>query len=219
LSAHAFNMRSFVFLNEARVHILGIDENEIGAIAAIKSSISGTEAFLEEMRQIGVGYKKANHSSQNPMVKMALSLERAESNRLSIKKKIQIAYEALSNKRFERGNIPEYQRFCIVVDVRNELAHPKASVLNFTGSNMEPPKRERQLIRKIRSNGFSIDMGVHDWMAQVTNKKFALWSYQACLDVMRIVIEQIPYKNAIDSYKELYLLNLKDPEQWLETGR
>ncbi|NKC13835.1 MAG: hypothetical protein GKR94_17095 [Gammaproteobacteria bacterium] len=78
MEAHEFTMRSFAFLDEA------------GAKAAIKSSVSDVEAFLNEFRQIGFGYEKHDHSVRNPMVKMAKSLQEAEDRRASPKKKVQI---------------------------------------------------------------------------------------------------------------------------------
>ena len=214
MEAHGFTMRSFAFLDEARNLILSIDEKGSGAKAAVKSSVSAVEAFLNEFCQFGIGYEKHNHSIQNPMVKMAKELEKAESNRASPKRKVQVAYEALSGQRFKKGNTPEFQKFSIVVDVRNELTHPKASVLNISGNGIEPPKFEKLLIKKLKSNGFGKNNDSYDWITIIDNKDFALWAYQACIGVIGLVIEQIPYKNAIDSYKEMYSVNIPNPNQW-----
>ena len=214
MEAHGFTMRSFAFLEEARNQILSIDENGSGAKAAVKSSVSAVEAFLNEFCQFGMGYEKHNHSIKNPMVKMAKELEKAENNRASPKKKVQVAYEALSGQRFKKGNVPEFQRFSIVVDVRNELTHPKASVLNISGNGIEPPKFEKLLIKKLKSNGFGKSNDSYDWVTIIDNKDFALWAYRACIGVIGLVIEQIPYKNAIDSYKEMYSVNIPNPNQW-----
>ncbi|MHA3025491.1 hypothetical protein [Chromohalobacter israelensis] len=136
MEAHGFTMKSFAFLEDARNQILSIGENGSGAKAAVKSSVSAVEAFLNEFCQFGIGYEKHNHSIQNPMLKMAKDLEKAEANRASPKKKVKVAYEALSGGIFKKGSIPEFQRFCVVVDVRNELTHPKALVLNITVSGI-----------------------------------------------------------------------------------
>lgn len=214
MEAHGFTMRSFAFLEDARNQILSIDENGSGAKAAVKSSVSAVETFLNEFCQFGIGYEKQNHSIQNPMVKMAKDLEKAEASRASPKKKVQVAYEALSGERFKKGSIPEFQRFSVVVDVRNELTHPKASVLNISVSGIEPQKFEKLLIKKLKSNGFGKNNNSYDWVTIIDNKDFALWAYQACIGVIGIVIEQIPYKEAIESYKEMYSVNMPNPKQW-----
>jgi len=214
VEAHGFTMRSFAFLDEARVQILSIDIDGIGAKAAVKSSVSAVEAFLNEFCQIGFGYEKHNHSIRNPMVKMAKALQEAEDRRASPKKKIQVAYEALAGKKLKKGNTPNFQRFGIVLDVRNELAHPKASVLNISGNGIEPPKFEKLLIKKLKSNGFGKNNDSYDWVTFIDNKDFALWAYQACIGVIGLVIDQIPYKEAIDSYKEMYSIDIPKPDQW-----
>lgn len=212
MEAHAFTMRSLAFLDEARAHILSA--NGAGAKAAIKSSVSAVEAFLNEFCQIGFGYEKHNHSTQNPMVKMAKSLQEAEDKRVSPKKKIQVAYEALTGNRFKKGNVPDFQRFSIVVDIRNELAHPKASVLNISDNGIELPKFDKLLIKKLKSNGFGKNNDSYDWITFIDNKDFALWAYQACIGVIGLVIDQIPYKEAINNYKEIYSVNIPNPSQW-----
>lgn len=214
MEAHGFTMRYFAFLEDARNQILSIGENGSGAKAAVKSSVSAVEAFLNEFCQFGIGYEKHNHSIQNPMVKMAKDLEKAEASRAPPKKKVKVAYEALSGESFKKGSTPEFQRFSIVVDVRNELTHPKASVLNISVSGIEPPKFEKLLIKKLKSNGFGKNNDSYDWVAIIDNKDFALWAYQACIGVIGIVIEQIPYKEAIESYKEMYSVNMPNPKQW-----
>jgi len=208
-------MRSFAYLEDARNQILSIDDNDSGAKAAVKFSVSAVEAFLNEFCQFGIGYEKHNHAIQNPMVKMAKELEEAEGGRASLKKKVQVAYESLSGKTFEKGGIPVFQRFSIVVDVRNELAHPKASVLDLSGGSIEPPKFEKLLISKLKSNGFGKSNNSYDWVTIIDNKDFAIWAYQACIGVIGLVIEQIPYKEAIESYKNMYSVNMPNPKQWL----
>ncbi len=56
------------------------------------------EVFLNEIAQLGNGYKAHNHGMKNPLVKMATSLENAEKQRKATFLKLQIAYKSLAGK-------------------------------------------------------------------------------------------------------------------------
>ena len=92
-SAHAYMIKAPALLNDTRRLISRIDDYNRDGLSAISTSISAVEAFLNEIVQIGNGYKAHKHGLKNPLVRMAVDLEKAE--RKPILCKFDIAYRAL----------------------------------------------------------------------------------------------------------------------------
>ncbi|WP_133467270.1 hypothetical protein [Herminiimonas fonticola] len=178
------------------------------AVATIKESVTAIEAFLNELAEVGYGYEIHNHSEKNPLVLMSRKLKEAEKTRESVKRKIQITCESLSGNKFQKGNFPTYQKLSLIVDVRNELTHPKASVITIGNNSLTPPKNEVKLLKKLRSYGFSSsEHAKHDWTSAVENRAFAKWAHLNVVEMMVYIFSLWPYPEAIDKYLELYGLD------------
>ena len=137
---HASLIKAPGILNDALNHLISEQENQRpSSIATIKESVAALEAFINEIAELGYGYVACGHSDKNLLVSLSRKIKEAESNRESIKTKAQIAYETLSGTKGAKGT-PIYQRLSLVVDVRNELTHPKASVINISMGALTPPK-------------------------------------------------------------------------------
>ncbi|MGQ4877221.1 hypothetical protein ACOJCM_01440 [Billgrantia sp. LNSP4103-1] len=220
MKAHASLIKAPAILNDVRELIASQISERTVSISAIKESVSAIEAFMNELGELGYGYESHGHKSTNPtpegrIVLLGKSLRQAESDRKSIKAKVQIAYQSLTSKKLAKVNSPAYQRFSLVVDIRNELVHPKASVLKFTDEGILLPKNEQKIIVRLKSNGFSpVEENYHDWSSIVSNRKFALWAYQAIVDIMIFLFQFWPHKHAVDSYHQMYGLNLREISAW-----
>ncbi|KXO09464.1 hypothetical protein AKG98_1053 [Moritella sp. JT01] len=211
--AHAYLIKAPAFLNDARTHISTSFNNNRNSMYSITASISAMEAFLNELVQIGDGLRA--HGQFNSIVNMSICIALAEEKRLSIPKKFICAYEGLVGSQFDKGSCRPYQKFLLAIDIRNQLAHPKASVLDISSSGIHAPKSEQKLIAKLNSNGFKVDKKLtYDWESVVNTKAFALWVYQSVLDCMNLIFDSWPYKNAIEPYKKLYSTAYYKPEQW-----
>lgn len=206
MSGHASLIKAPGILQDALAHLVSTHGSiRACSVATIKESVAAIEAFINELAEIGYGYEVCGHSESSPIVLMGRKLKDAEKNRDSIKSKIQIACEALSGKKFLKGNIPTYQKFSIVVDVRNELTHPKASVIKISGEGLAPPQSELKMLRRLRSYGFvCAEQARHDWTSAVQNKTFAEWAHLRVVEMMYYVLNLWPYKEAIDGYVRLY---------------
>ncbi|EHH1283317.1 hypothetical protein QUN95_004605 [Vibrio parahaemolyticus] len=213
-SAHGYMIKAPALLNDTRRLISRIDDSNRDALSAISTSISAVEAFLNEMVQIGNGYKAHKHGLENPLVRMAVTLEMSE--RKPTLWKFDVAYRSLKGDSFNVKATKPIQQLQIVIDVRNELIHPKASTLTLTPNCMSLPPKEQKLVNKLRSNGFKVSDDPFDWERVVNTKAFALWAYQSAIDSMAIVFDAWPYSNAIDSFKDMYSVNLRHEEQWKE---
>lgn len=177
------------------------------SVSSIKESVSAIEAFMNELGELGRGYESCGHSEKSTMVRLGKGLRDAEANRDSIKQKVQIACETLSGTKLIKGQ-PIYQKFSLVVDIRNELAHPKASIISLSEGKLLPPKREQKLIRQIMSYGFSCPQdSSHDWTSAISNRSFAEWAHLSVVDMMIYIFSFWPYPDAIDSYMNVYGLN------------
>lgn len=209
MSGHASLIKAPGILQDALAHLVSSHGNiRACSVATIKESVAAIEAFTNELAEIGYGYEVCGHSESNPIVLMGRKLKDAEKTRTSIKSKIQIACEALSGKKFLKGGIPTYQKFSIVVDVRNELTHPKASVIKISGGGLVPPKGELKILQRLKSYGFTCaEQAKHDWTSAVQNKNFAEWAHLRVVEMMYYVIYLWPHKEAIDSYIKLYGLD------------
>lgn len=205
---HASLIKAPSILNDAFNHLLSEQENpRASSIASIKESVTALEAFINEIAELGYGYEAAGHSDKNLLVSLSRKIKKAESSRESIKNKAQIAYETLSGSKGAKGT-PIYQRLSLVVDVRNELTHPKASVINITMEALTPPEKELKLIKQLEQYGFACSDGAkYAWTSAVENKKFAMWAHQSVVDVMYHILSSWPYKEAIDSFIKLYGLD------------
>lgn len=212
--AHMFHMPAAKLLDEARVHILNPEHESMNSSAAIRASVSSVEAFLGEVAQLGTGYAKHGHSSENPLVNASNALIKAESSKQQIIPKILIVLEALSGEKPIVGSTPTLQRLTIALKVRNEITHPKAIELTLTNRKMQLPKKAQEVIRGLAAYGFKTEDGTHDWLASVTNRKFSYWTYLTCLETIEMVIDRFPYRNTINLWKELYCVNLKSPDSW-----
>lgn len=211
-SAHAYMIKAPALLNDTRRLISRIDDYNRDGLSAISTSISAVEAFLNEIVQIGNGYKAHKHGLKNPLVRMAVDLEKAE--RKPILCKFDIAYRALKGSGFNVKVTKPIQRLQIVIDVRNELTHPKASTINISLNGISLQPKEKKLVNKLRSNGFKVSDDPFDWERVVNTKAFALWAYQSAIDSIAMVFDAWPYIDAIDSFKEIYSVNLRHEEQW-----
>lgn len=178
------------------------------SIAAIKESVAAIEAFMNELSELGYGYESHGHTENNRVVLLGRRLREAEQGRKSIKYKVQTACESLSGKKLLKGSLPSYQKFSLVVDMRNELSHPKASVITIGEGGLLPPKSEQRLIKRLRSHGFACSKhSTHDWVSAVNNARFAKWAHLAIVEMMIYILHLWPYQHAIDSFMEMYGLN------------
>lgn len=209
MSGHASLIKAPSILHDAFTHLINSQENQRpSSIATIKESVTALEAFMNEIAEVGYGYEVCGQSENNPLVMLGRKLRKAESDHESIKIKVEIACETLSGEIFSKGSLSTYQKFSLVVDVRNELTHPKASVLKISSEALAPPKNEQKLLKRLNSYGFKCsEQTKHDWTSAVENKKFAEWAHLSIVEMMYYILTLWPYKEAIDSYVKLYGLD------------
>ena len=205
MQAHPFMIHTPSILNEAKNQI------EIGSAdngnykAAIKSCVSAIESFMNELGALGIGYSKNGYSLQHEMVKLGTELTRMETEHKPIKAKVVAAYESLTGKKMAKGNSKDYQRFSIVVDIRNELSHPKSSIVELTESGLVLTKQGQKLVKKLKSNGFGRNVSdTCDWVLYVNNREFALWCLQATVGIIKLIFGVWPFQNKAQSYIDLY---------------
>jgi hypothetical protein len=208
MNAHTSLIKSPAILYDALSLLSNPYGNErANSVAAIKESVSAIEAFMNELGELGYGYEHCGQPEQHAIVRLGRCLRESERNRDSIKKKVQLACEALSGKKFLKGSL-SYQKFSLVVDVRNELTHPKASVIDQLEGTLTPPKPEQCLIKRHKSYGFTCIQGqAHDWTNAISNKKFSEWAHLSIVETMIYVLKFFPYPEAIDSYMQIYGLD------------
>jgi len=209
IGGHASLIKAPSILRDALTHLVNTHENQRpSSIATIKESVTALEAFMNEIAEVGYGYEVCGQPINNPLIILGRKLKEAESNRESIKIKVQMACEVLSGKKFLKGSISTYQKFSLVVDVRNELTHPKASVIKISSEALTPPKNELRLMKRLKSYGFTPkEQSKHDWTSAIENKRFAEWAHLSIVEVMYYILYLWPYKEAIDSYIKLYGLD------------
>lgn len=207
--AHTSLIKSPAILYDALTLLSNSHGNvRANSVSAIKESVSAIEAFMNELGELGRGYESCGHSEENTVVRLGRGLREAEVNRDSIKKKVQIACEILSGTKLLKGSLLSYQKFSLVVDVRNELAHPKASVISLSEGKLLPPKHEQKLIKRIKSYGFSCPQdSSHDWTSAINNRSFAEWAHLSVVEMMIYIFSFWPYRDAIDSYMKMYGLD------------
>lgn len=206
MKAHASLIKSAAILYDALSYSRNSNGNErANSIATIKESVSAIEAFTNELGELGYGYESNGKPETDIIVRLGRELRNSEKNRKSIKQKIQVACEVLSGKKLAKGSLPTYQKFSFIVDIRNELAHPKASVITIHNRTLLPPKSEQRMIKRLRSYGFSCSKeNSHDWTDSISNYKFSTWAHLAIVEMMIYVIYLWPHQNAIEGFLELY---------------
>lgn len=220
LKAHASLIRAPAILHDVRA-ILSSNLNErTASTSSIKESVSALEAFMNELAELGYGYESHGHkattnSAEGILVSLGQNLRSAEQEKKDIRQKIQIAHYSLTSRKLAKGNTPVYQKFSLVVNIRNQLAHPKASVLDISNSPLTHPKSDQKMIKRLRSYGFKAeDDNQFDWVDIISNRSFALWAYQPSIDIMVFIFSYWPFKYAIDSYHDMYGLHYRSPETW-----
>ena len=208
MKGHISLIKAPAILSDALSHIITPHGNErANSIAAVKESVAAIEAFMNELGELGYGYESHGHTEKNIIVILGKELKHSEKNRKSIKQKVQVACEILSGKKLIKGNLPIYQKFSLVVDVRNELAHPKASVITVGKGVLIPPKNDQRMIRRLRSYGFKCSKeNEHDWSDAVSNSQFSKWAHLAIIEMMIYVIYLWPHQEAIGGFLEMYEL-------------
>lgn len=210
--AHAYLSNAPALLNDSRRFIDTISANNRNAFYSVTASISALEAFLNELIEIGEGYK--SHGLSNCLVRMSASIKIAEEQRLSVPIKFLCAYKGLLGTDLHKGSCKPYQRLIVAIFVRNHLIHPKASRLSLNSDSIEL-MNEGKLLKTLASNGFKIDSKVgYDWHSIVGTKDFAIWVYQSVLDCINLIFDSWPHSHAIETYKEIYSSNLYSPSQW-----
>lgn len=223
MSGHASIIKAPAILSDVRELIASPMQERVASTSAIKECVSAVEAFMNELAELGVGYERSGHSPSGPgpenrIALLGQRLKAAESQRKSVKAKIEVAYEVLTSKRLAKGNLAIYQKFSLVADIRNELAHPKASIEMGSDYSISPQKNELRLIRRLRSHGFSkadvTDRNAYNWMEVVSSRRFALWAYQVVIDLMVFIFQLWPFKNAVDGFNELYGLKFRNFDSW-----
>ncbi len=210
MKAHSYLIKAPAHLNSAHALLASNLDERTASISSIKESVSAVEAFLNELGELCYGYESHRHkpnmqSPDNRLINLGRNLRMAESERKNAKHKMQVAYASLTSKKLAKGNTPTYQRFSLVFDVRNEITHPKASILDITSTAVTPPKTEQKLAKRLQAYGF-INNGNHqyDWTNIVSNHEFAVWAYQSVMDMMIFIFKYWPYPDAIDAYHQLY---------------
>lgn len=199
-------------LNDARVLILNAGDDNRKFRSAVLLCISAVEAFLNDISQVGAGYIHHGHGTDNPMAALSLALQQAEKLRKPTQEKIMLALLALQGKPAEKGSEP-FQSLTTVIQLRNRLAHPKSPTLKITSHGIEPPKADKALIEKLNKRGITDtgELKLFDIESLISTYECAAWAYETCTGVMSKIIEAIPYKTAVDSYKELFGLTIKCP--------
>ncbi len=213
-SAHIFNARAMRLLDEARVQILTPENEAMNASAAVRSSVSAVEAFLNEIAQVGRGYEKHGHSSKNPLVRASQELIRAEKAKRQLMPKLLTAIEALSGEVLQVGSVRCLQQLRLVIEVRNELVHPKATELELSIKGLEQSKEVTKIIRGLETHGIKPRGGEQDWSELVMARDFAYWAYLVCLEAIEMVIDRFPYQDTIVSWKQLYCVDRKTLASW-----
>ncbi len=202
-------------LNDVRALISEIENGRSGYIAATKECVSVLEAFWNELIEVGVGYKNHGHGSTNRLVTLAGVLKKLEEERKPIEEKAIAAFEALSGQKLFKSQASWYQKIRLLVDVRNELAHPKAASIELTDDGVILSKKHKRLINQLRAHGFfNQNDKPYDWEEVVGTREFSVWAYQTVIDVVAMVFGYWPYPEAADSYRELYSVPLREPENW-----
>lgn len=209
IGGHASLIKAPSILHDALTHLISLHENQRpSSIATIKESVTALEAFMNEIAEVGYGYEVCGQPENNLLVILSKKLKEAERNRESIKTKVKTACEVLSANKFSKGSVSAYQKLSLVVDVRNELTHPKASVIKISSEALTPPKNELKLLKRLKSYGFMpSEQARHNWTSAVENKKFAEWAHLSIVEMMYYILYLWPYKEAIDGYVKLYGLD------------
>lgn len=198
--------------------LLGPSDDDIGTariLGAIKESVSALEAFLNEIEQLGFGYKQHNHPETHLLVRLASQLAAAEEAKKSITEKVVVAHQTLSGRTLKKGATPCFQKLVLLVHVRNELTHPKASVVDISSLSKPHSKREQKILSGLRSHGFMSgkDRG-YDWFSAIEYRSFGIWAYLTVLENIEMILSEWPYDSAIESFEELYGVHYRDPSQW-----
>ena len=198
--------------------LLGPGDDYIGTariLGAVKESVSALEAFLNEIEQLGVGYKQHNHPETHPLVRLASQLAAAEQAKKSITQKVVIAHQTLSGRTLKKGATPCFQKLVLLVYVRNELTHPKASIVDISSLGHPYSTREQKITSGLRSYGFISGAGRgYDWFSAIECWSFGIWAYVTVLENIEMVLSNWPHENAIESFEELYGVHHRDPSQW-----
>lgn len=210
MEAHAYLIQTTSILSQVRELVVSDMNERTIAHLTVKEVCSAIESFLNELGQLGLGYEKSGHNenSKSPngvIVLLGKKLRKAEEDRKSAKEKIQTAYESLTNKKLAKGNTPAYQKFSLLIDVRNGLIHPKASEIKITKDAMTPPKQDQKMIKRLSSNGFPYaGQDTYDWTNSLGTKKFAVWAYNVTIDIISFILSFWPAKQAIDGFHQTY---------------
>jgi len=150
------------------------------ALTSIVFSVVALEAFLNEVTDTALVYYS------DPTISMFVDfMDDAEKSRASLESKFVLSRWILAGGKFDRGTQP-YQDFALLISLRNDLVHFKAT--EAVPTSLTPEEIHEKLINKFRNKNILADdlyVGI-SWTYLIETKAVAGW---ACKTASQMVVD------------------------------
>ena len=196
------------FIWRARVAAKLSDADPSRPLDAILYSAIALEAFPNDFADlIEVFSEHKPNDFAVELLAVGRILPELEKQRVQPRTKYQILYHLLTTSTFDPSK-PPYQDFEFLLNIRNELVHPKCNLVRNEGEKglVRYDQKTRKLISGMIGRGFLLHPNdpCMPWKMYLDNKKAADWAVEtACLMINAILdaVPECPFKNHIEHWR------------------
>jgi hypothetical protein len=158
-------------------------------VSVVFSAIT-LEAFMNELVTLA-GMHIRLHSDAERIKDFANRIERAETERESIRHKYMQTREIFTNKPYDKSAAP-YQDFALLLDLRNAIVHTISDVISRNPQG-EIERRYQRLINKLRSKNILHETdGNMDFMSLISTPETAQWACNAAVQIIHSIVDVLP---------------------------
>ena len=156
------------------------------SVSAILVAATATEAFINELSHMlstldALG-KQAPPTTSVDWKAIGELLEQLENSHVQVTVKYLLASILLPKDALRKDDLP-YQDFDMLIDIRNDFAHPKAQV--------RPPKYFDTFVnRKWTYNAKTDEVQLAGWMFQLETPEVARWACRAAHNIIWDIVER-----------------------------
>jgi hypothetical protein len=145
--------------------------------AVLYASMS-LEALVNDIPNLRHPFKPENDHPK--VIELCEILEELEESRASVRLKYKV-FALVFTGNMPSKEDPVFREFNFLMELRNELAHPKPTIVEIKkDEQIHEPKRYRRIIEEFRKRGLILKIQeryINDWKSLLNTYETALWSY------------------------------------------
>lgn len=185
--------------------------SEQDAIVAIIFSALSVECFMNGVLEVA----RHNEDESQSIKTFVQVVDELETQKASIKSKIQLAYFLFTGKRLDIGKLP-YQDFDLLLTLRNNFVHGKQDVvvIDYKNNNYVDGFIPHKFVKNLAARKIiplPPKNHIPQWIPYVTKPDVARWAYNTAVNMITFLMESVP-----DSKTRL-LLRLIDKDELIQS--